>query len=605
MKENRKKTYYILWTLIILSLLGSVYLTAVIYYPPDDERPVTVFVLDTAGGRAGEMQAHGESVSRVIMSEYPAADINFLEVGAGGRPELELYLAALRRIIQYRADNPEARILVNVSMAFMEGENQRYLMSRLLDLEVMVIAAAGNNNSERAVYPAGFSGVIAVASAGPRGKDEFSNYGSYIDLAAPGQVSHSRMLYYLGQYIWQGIERAGTSFAAPRVTGLMSFLLAHRPDLEGEQILSIIKNTAVPINDDLFTGGQLGAGLINSRQALREARPDLYYLSVLRYLLYGLFVVSSAVLIKFKYGYFLILVLLLMMLVVIPGVLFLERRLLFYVTRELNPGRDILLFSVLTAVLSLTGWEKKYLLKIYGLFLLVFLIGGELINYNIYLFILPGTILIFAEWIKLYTLNKTDDYRVLIQSLKSRSRKIKQLVKRKLADLSPAQRANLLAFCSKNSSRAELCIQKLLPLYKDEKDKVIPVLKKFLESDKSRLVDFGGRCFKKLPGQNTGGYVVEMLQKNRGDQLMIMEILEELARQDKISSSDRITAENILLDYIKQSSNMWLRHQAVRTLVAVKKEHSELLSLLEELSRDEQHLVHLEAEYYLRELQKN
>ncbi|UTI41004.1 S8 family serine peptidase [Niallia sp. RD1] len=50
-----------------------------------------------------------------------------------------------------------------------------------------MIAAAGNENTMQPSYPAAFSKVLSVAAVSYTGqRAPFSNYGDYIDVAAPG-----------------------------------------------------------------------------------------------------------------------------------------------------------------------------------------------------------------------------------------------------------------------------------------------------------------------------------------------------------------------------------------------------------------------------------
>ncbi len=55
---------------------------------------------------------------------------------------------------------------------------------------LVVVAAAGNSPTGDPVYPAAYESVIAVSALGPDGKAwEMSNYGDFVDLAAPGFAS--------------------------------------------------------------------------------------------------------------------------------------------------------------------------------------------------------------------------------------------------------------------------------------------------------------------------------------------------------------------------------------------------------------------------------
>ena len=52
---------------------------------------------------------------------------------------------------------------------------------------IIVVAAAGNAASSQPVYPAAYNGVLAVSGVDINEQPApYSNFGSYVDLAAPG-----------------------------------------------------------------------------------------------------------------------------------------------------------------------------------------------------------------------------------------------------------------------------------------------------------------------------------------------------------------------------------------------------------------------------------
>ncbi|HND93506.1 MAG TPA: S8 family serine peptidase, partial [Anaerolineales bacterium] len=86
---------------------------------------------------------------------------------------------------------------------------------------VVVVAAAGNNGTEGALYPAAYDSVVAVGSIDPNlAHSSFSNYGSQVDVWAPGRdiMTTKRT----GDY---GLV-SGTSFAAPYVAGAEAVYMA-------------------------------------------------------------------------------------------------------------------------------------------------------------------------------------------------------------------------------------------------------------------------------------------------------------------------------------------------------------------------------------------
>jgi subtilisin family serine protease len=103
----------------------------------------------------------------------------------------------------------------------------RVIRGLLADCERVIVAAAGNNKSDRMFYPAAFKGVIAVGAldttTDPVTRAPFSNFGeAWVDVWAPGR--HLRSAYVSGKYLLSDNQAShftgaakwsGTSFAAP------------------------------------------------------------------------------------------------------------------------------------------------------------------------------------------------------------------------------------------------------------------------------------------------------------------------------------------------------------------------------------------------------
>ena len=133
-----------------------------------------------------------------------------------------------------------------------------------------IIAAAGNDstaNTDLFPFPASQGYCLSVAAVDSNSvKADFSNYGSLVQLCAPGTQIYGP--FTGDSYAWWD----GTSFAAPFVTGLVALVLSSHDGLLPVQVESILTTSADGIdylNPDY--AGQLGAGLMAPLAAVGAA----------------------------------------------------------------------------------------------------------------------------------------------------------------------------------------------------------------------------------------------------------------------------------------------------------------------------------------------
>ncbi|PBC79777.1 type VII secretion-associated serine protease mycosin [Streptomyces sp. TLI_235] len=104
---------------------------------------------------------------------------------------------------------------------------------------VVIVASSGNDGREADTYPAAFDTVLAVgASDRNNERAPFSEYGLFVDIAAPG-VDMLSTVPAGGQCVDNG-----TSFSAPYVAGVAALLKGAHPDWSAAQIRARIEQTA-------------------------------------------------------------------------------------------------------------------------------------------------------------------------------------------------------------------------------------------------------------------------------------------------------------------------------------------------------------------------
>ena len=129
---------------------------------------------------------------------------------------------------------------------------------------IVLVAAAGNDDVSTIFYPAGYTNVIAVASTTVGdAKSGFSNYGTWIDISAPGSA-------ILSTIPGNGYAvKQGTSMASPMVAGLCGLMLSLNPTLPPSNIKSCLLSSADNIDAaNSSYVGELGAGRINALAAM-------------------------------------------------------------------------------------------------------------------------------------------------------------------------------------------------------------------------------------------------------------------------------------------------------------------------------------------------
>lgn len=133
---------------------------------------------------------------------------------------------------------------------------------------VIVVHAAGNDGNSVADYLGSRTDVINVAATDSSDvKADFSNYGTWVDIAAPGvDVLSTYSYHYNPNYIaWV----SGTSQAAPHVTAAAGLIKSYDGSLTASEITDLILDYTDNIDDqNPGYAGLLGSGRLNVFKSL-------------------------------------------------------------------------------------------------------------------------------------------------------------------------------------------------------------------------------------------------------------------------------------------------------------------------------------------------
>ncbi|HPS25988.1 MAG TPA: S8 family serine peptidase [Bacteroidales bacterium] len=172
--------------------------------------------------------------------------------------------------IVYAAEHGCSIINCSWGSTFYTGQyGQDVIEYATINKGALVVAAAGNDNNTAVFFPASYNYVLSVAASDINDhKANFSNYGHFVDITAPGDNVWSTGMG--GIYGTSG----GTSFSAPIVSGCAALLRCKYPSLSALQIAEKLKVTADIIDTlpaNLAYRDLLGAGRINIFSALNDS----------------------------------------------------------------------------------------------------------------------------------------------------------------------------------------------------------------------------------------------------------------------------------------------------------------------------------------------
>lgn len=146
------------------------------------------------------------------------------------------------------------------------SKSEQEVISKVVSMGCVVVAAAGNDGKYLAYYPATYNGVMSVAAVNNRDeRASFSNFYSAVDLCAPGVDIMSTLPF--GEYG----NLSGTSMASPVATGAIALIAQKFPNYTPEQLIEQLKACCDNIDSINSTfQGKLGTGRINVLKSIQK-----------------------------------------------------------------------------------------------------------------------------------------------------------------------------------------------------------------------------------------------------------------------------------------------------------------------------------------------
>jgi len=172
--------------------------------------------------------------------------------------------SSIIQAVEYASEQENVKV---ISMSIATSYQSSLLQSAINQAWIagkVCVAAAANSDTNTMYYPAAHENCLAVAAINKSGeKASFSNYGTWVDISAPGTGIYSTCFDDIFAYM------SGTSMATPLVSGCIALLFAQNPDLTNDQAVNFITTYTTDVyatNPEYI--GLLGSGCVNPYLAL-------------------------------------------------------------------------------------------------------------------------------------------------------------------------------------------------------------------------------------------------------------------------------------------------------------------------------------------------
>lgn len=191
-------------------------------------------IIDSASGY-GDDNGHGTSMANIITAIAPEVDIYSVKVlDSNG----EGYYSDIIEGINWSIENDIDIICMSFG-AFNYSYFLEETVNNAFNANIAMIAASGNDSSDKMHYPAAYNQVIAVGACDENGIAlDFTNGKELVDVYAPG----SKII--VENHRSTKLSNKGTSVSNAQVVGVVALMKSAKPEYNIEDLYTVIKTSA-------------------------------------------------------------------------------------------------------------------------------------------------------------------------------------------------------------------------------------------------------------------------------------------------------------------------------------------------------------------------
>lgn len=213
-----------------------------------------------------DAHGHGTHAAGIIATVAPGARIIPIRVldGEGQGTAFDLARAMVWA-------NTKGAKVINLSLGTTASSRLLQLVtSHVTGRGSLVVAAAGNGAISLEMFPAAAPCALSVTSSGQGDAiSPFANAGSWVDVAAPGEVIHSA--FPTSVYA----SMSGSSMSTPFVAAQAALARARAPRLSVRDLAQVIVDTSVPVEPN--EAGSIMGGRVDLAASTSRARAGAAY----------------------------------------------------------------------------------------------------------------------------------------------------------------------------------------------------------------------------------------------------------------------------------------------------------------------------------------